>query len=269
MAHDIARNLREEVNLITYRTPDYQLSSAQDWRPGTGGDQQHLWQATLGPDAACFTTHPGPRDAQGTPDWWTGSASLPRVAQVENVALVLYGIEQRPALYVENRNRFTHAWLPRDRFDEVLERDGWIFARLGDGYLALRSQNPYRWQTEPGEDRGREILADGADQVWVCELGRRACEGSFARFAERIARARLQLGRRHVVYDSPSQGSLELGWSGPLRRAGEPLALGDYPRYDSPWSQAEFPSDEIEVRHGRHTLRLRWPDAGRESSGFI
>ena len=28
----------------------------------TAGDQRHLWQATLGPEAVCFTTHPGSYD---------------------------------------------------------------------------------------------------------------------------------------------------------------------------------------------------------------
>jgi len=26
---------------------------------------------------------------------------------------------------------------------KVVEKNGWIFARKGEGYLALRSQNPY------------------------------------------------------------------------------------------------------------------------------
>src|SRR5690606_323889 len=91
---DLARNVRPEVDVLTYRTPDYQLSSALDWRPGMGGDQQHAWQATLAPDAVCFTTHPGPRAAR-SPGWWTGSATLPRVGQVANVAIALYRVHRR------------------------------------------------------------------------------------------------------------------------------------------------------------------------------
>ena len=55
---DVQRNQREEANICTYRTPDYMLSTAQDYKRGYGGDQQHIWQATLGPGAVCFTTHP-------------------------------------------------------------------------------------------------------------------------------------------------------------------------------------------------------------------
>ena len=34
---DLTRNTRTEVNIYTYRTPDYMLSSAQDYRKGYGG----------------------------------------------------------------------------------------------------------------------------------------------------------------------------------------------------------------------------------------
>jgi hypothetical protein len=226
-----------------------------------GGDQAHVWQATLGPDAVCFTTHPGPRAAR-SPGWWTGSATLPRVAQVENVLIAIYWIRRRPALYVPNKNFLTHAWLPRDRFDEVRERQGWVFARRGDGYLALRSQRAARW-VQDGPDAGREWLAQGADNVWICELGSRGRDWSFGRFADRVASAPLRYGRRSVVYESPSQGRLELGWEGPLLRDGRPVAQRDFPRYASPWANAPFPADAVEVRAGGETHRLRFDTALR------
>jgi hypothetical protein len=262
---DLTRNLRPEVNLVTWRSPDAQLSSALDWRPGMGGDQQHLWQATLGPDAACFTTHPGPRSAR-SPARWTGSATLPRVGQVANVLVALYHVHARPALYVANRKLETHAWLPRDRMDEVREAAGWVFARRGDGYLALRSQHPARWQDDPeaGEDRGRELVAPGREHAWLCELGRRAIDGPFDAFAARVASAPVEYGRLRVRYRSPSRGWIEYGWRGPLRCEGAGVATRDFPRYDTPWGRAAFPSDEVEMRCGGAWMRLRWPEAERD-----
>jgi hypothetical protein len=265
---DITRNTREEVHVYTYRTPDYLLSSAQDYRPGYGGDQQQIWQATLGPDAVCFTTHPARREGP-SPNYWTGSGSLPRVAQVQNVLLAVYNVDTRPGLYVTHRLRFTHAWLPRDRFDQVIERDGWILARRGDGYLALRSQQPTHWQAEPGEDQDREVIAPGLQNVWICELGRRAVDGDFGNFVQRIVRAELTFGRLHVCYHSPSQGRLEFGWHGSLRREGEVVPLGRYPRYDNPYTQASFPAEQFSVRHGDHCLEMDWPAAGRRASSFL
>ncbi|HMP42568.1 MAG TPA: hypothetical protein PKA05_19470, partial [Roseiflexaceae bacterium] len=46
------------VNKVTYRSADGMLCSAQDYRPGEPGYQQHIWQATLSHDAAVVVTHP-------------------------------------------------------------------------------------------------------------------------------------------------------------------------------------------------------------------
>ncbi|HSJ58881.1 MAG TPA: hypothetical protein VLC95_16970, partial [Anaerolineae bacterium] len=237
---DVTRNTREQVDVYTYRTPDYLLSSAQDYRPGYGGDQQHAWQATLGPDAVCFTTHPARRDGP-SPNYWTGSGSLPRVAQVENVTVVVYNVSTRPGLYLTNRLLFTHAWLPRDRFHEVVERDGWIFARYADAYLALRSQHSYHWQDEPGEDHDREVIVPGKQNLWICELGRLADDGPFDSFVARICAAPLTFHRLSVDYHSPTQGHLHFGWRGPLLQDGTPVPLGPYPRYHNPYTHAPFP----------------------------
>jgi hypothetical protein len=259
---DLTRNTREEVNITTYRTSDYMLSTAQDYRPGCGGDQQSIWQATLGRDAVCFTTHPVP-DATATPDYWTGSGTLPRAAQVENVVLVVYDVTEKPGLYVKKTADFTHAWLPRDRFDEVVERDGWICVRKDDGYLALWTSKPYRWQTDPGEgrqdDTDRELIVDGRKAVWICELGRRATDGKFPDFVERIVAAPVKAtDDLDVTYESPSQGRLEFGWTGPLERDGQTVELHGQPRYDNPFVQADFPARRVEFRHGDQRLTLDW-----------
>jgi len=265
---DITRNVREEANLYTYRTPDYMLSSAQDYRKGYGGDQHHIWQATLGPEATCFTTHPARRKGP-SPNYWVGSGVLPRVAQVRNVVLAIYRITKRPALYVPNRLMFTHAWVPKDQFDEVVERDGWIFARLGEGYLALRSQHPYHWQTEPGKDQNGEVIVPGQQNVWLCELGRKEVDGDFADFMARILAAPLSFGRLKVSYHSPTQGKLEFGWRGALRQDGCPVPLDEYARYENPYTYAAFPAQEVALRCGDHWLRLNWDKGTREANEFL
>jgi hypothetical protein len=262
---DVTRNTRTEANLYTYRTPDGMLSSVQDHRPGYGGDQQHAWQATLGPGAVCFTTHPA-RHADASPNYWTGSGSLPRVGQVKNVLVAIYDIDTRPGLYLTHRLLFTHAWLPRDRFDRVIEKNGWIFAQKGRGYLGLRSQNPYHWQEEPGEDQGREVIAPGKRNVWICEIGREAVDGTFEDFAARLAAAHIRFGNRSTSYQSPSLGLLEFGWKGPLRLNGEVVSISGYPRCDTPYGYAPFPSEEIAFHCADHHLTLDWKTASRKTS---
>lgn len=61
------------VNKALYRTRDYMLSTAQDFRKGEHGFQQHIWQATLAPRAIVFTNHPGEYTEGGRPDLWSGN----------------------------------------------------------------------------------------------------------------------------------------------------------------------------------------------------
>lgn len=279
LERDICRNTREEVNIHTYKTPDYMLSTAQDYRKGYGGDQQHIWQATLGRDAVCFTTHPAKIEG-ATPNYWAGSGLLPRAAQYKNLVIVIYNIGRIPALYVPIRHFFTHAWLPKDKFDEVVEKDNWIFARKDDGYLALRSQNPYFWreslpqshgehrekyfsahsatQWQKPEDVGREILADGAQNIWLCQLGRKADDGSFEEFIESIASAGLAFSGMDVEFQSPGNGLVRFGWEGPLSVDGVEIPLHDYPRYDNPFVHAEFDPTKIHISAGGHETTLEW-----------
>lgn len=266
--HDVCRNTREEVNVYTYRTPDFMLSTAQDYRRGYGGDQQHIWQATLGPDAVCFTSHPARRQGR-SPNYWTGYGVLPRAAQVENVVIEVYNITRWPSLYVPTELFFTHAWMPRDCFDECIERDGWVFARRGDGYLALYSHRPYRWQDRPGEDQGRELIVEGRRNVYICEMGRRATDGDFAAFMERLLDARVSVNGLRVNYESPSQGRLTFGWTGPLRQNGVIVTLDNYPRYENPYAEASFPCNQAIFRCNEHWLELDWRGARREASAFL
>ena len=272
---DVCRNMRDEPNIYTYHTPDYLLSTAQDHRAGYGGDQQHIWQATLGPDAVCFTTHPAKIEGV-SPNYWAGSGILPRAVQYKNLTITIYNTKKLiPALYVPTHHFFTHAWLPKDKFDEVIEKNGWIFARKDDGYLALRSQNPYFWNTETGtinhpfefghypEDMDREIISNGAQNIWLCQLGRKADDGSFEQFVEIICLAKLAFNGLIVEYQSPGNGLVRFGWEGPLSVDDIEVPLHGYPRYDNPYVQAEFDATEIQVTAGEHKLLLNWNTGAR------
>ena len=261
---DITRNTREEVNIYTYKTPHYMLSSAQDYRKGYGGDQQHIWQATLAPDAVCFTTHPGSLENTST-GYWVGSGSLPRVAQIKNLLIAAYNISAMPGIYLTNRLFYTHAYFPVDKFDAVEERNGWIFARKGEGYLALYSQNGFALR-EDGEDAGRELVAEGRRNIWICEMGDVDSSGGFEDFIERVASASLDFSGLHVSFDSPSQGPVEFGWRGPLLHEGSRVRLKGFPRYECPFVRADFPPEEIAIAINKETLRLNLNKGIRETS---
>jgi hypothetical protein len=244
------------ANLYAYRTPDAMLSSVQSYRKGQVGYQQHAWQATLGMDAVVFTTAPGTNGHDG-PNEWTGSGSLPRVVQVAGAALVLYNpsLTQR-AIFPP----LTHAFFPRAAFDEVVDSGSWTFARKDDGYVGLFSAQPFVWQTQ-GAFAGREIVAPGARNAWVCVVGRRAEDGPFADFVARLEAAAIaSLGSGNaapgdplsVRFDAPGIGVLEMAWTGEPTLNGGPIPVSDFPRFENPYCQAPF---------GARTLRIDFAGA--------
>jgi hypothetical protein len=271
--------MRDEPDIYTYKTPDYMLSTAQDHRKGYGGDQHHIWQATLAPNAVCFTTHPG-RIGEASPNYWEGSGLLPRSVQIKNLNITIYNIGKLfPGLYVPIKNFYTHAWLPKDQFDEVVEKNGWIFVRKDKGYLALFSQHPYFWNQEDLEVQGhhirknpedfdREVIALGKQNIWLCQLGRRSVDGSFDNFMQSILDAKLVTYDMNVEFHSPSNGVVKFGWEGPLTVDGNVVEVENYPRYDNPYVQAEFDPNEILVRANEKELYLNWETGRREEREY-
>ena len=253
--------LLSEVNKVTYQTPDYMLSTAQDYRPGEMGYQQHIWQATLGPYAVVFVTNPGSlREDTHRPNYWAGNSRLPRNAQYRNLMISWHDIDRNRGILEPRHFAFTHAYFPRWAFDEVREIElagggGWIFGRKGDGYVALYSHLPYEWQQE-GPDAGQEIIAPGRQNVWICLLGRREIDGSFTEFKEAVSGAPLEVEEMRVEFDAPGVGKAAFGWSDSLTVNGEEISLDGYPRWDNPYSHVPFNSRVFDITHEGNRLYL-------------
>ena len=258
----MSRNVRDEVDLVTYRTPDYQLSSAPDWNPGRGGDQHHIWQATLGPDAVCFTTHPGPRSAR-SPGWWTGSATLPRVAQIENVLVAIYRIPRRPALYVREPQSL-HARLAAARSLRRGERAQRLVLRAPRRRLsgaALAAAGALGRSERGARCRGATTSGFAS---WDGRLATDpSSDSSSASRALRCASAARVAPLRVAL---PGRDRVRLARPAAAQRAGVPQR--GFPRYEAPWVEAPFPSDAIQVQAGGESLALDWRSQRREASRF-
>jgi hypothetical protein len=270
-----------EVDTYTWRSPDVMLSSAVDYaRTGGGAYQAHAWQATFDANAIVFTNHPFLPVATST-DWlddpetggyWNGEASMPRSFQHENVAIHMYAPQypasSPPPFNVFRYEPYTHAYLPKEHFDEVVQEDGWTFARHDSGYIALYSHRPAEYRvydpavnaTGPLTDDFDLVAAGGADNVWLVEVGRSTDWESFDAFRTAVRDAMLEVTARaslpgglpggfDVSYASPSQGMIRFGWDGPAEVDGQEVAVGNHPRFDNPWSQTEFgsPRTKIEI----------------------
>jgi hypothetical protein len=254
--------LMSEVNKVTYRTPDGMLSTAQDYRPGEQGFQQHIWQATLGPYAVVFATNPGSYDLGEGPGYWTSNGRMPRNAQYRNVLISIYNIDRHvaPGGLETPPYGFTHAYFPKWAFDEVVETPsaaggGWVFGRVGDGYVGLYSHLAYQWATS-GPEAGQEIGAPGLQNIWICHLGRKVTDGSFASFVEKVSNAPIGVKGVRVTYDVPGTGELKFGWTGPLTVDGKVIMLTGYPRWFNPYAHVDFDSDQLHIDFKGHVLDM-------------
>jgi hypothetical protein len=296
----ITSPLLKEVHTYTYRTKDYMLSSAVDYRPGMRSNQTRPWQATIAETAIVFTQQPSylpvpegqeppaywnwqSKDEPG-PGYWTGDSSVPRIGQSKNVAIIIYAPQYAPKPMglkdFDYRNE-THAYFPHSGFDEVVQAGNWAFGRKDNGYVALYSHRPVAWrsgQPEVYENGGKpfDLVADGgAENVWIVELGSLSEWGSFDAFKAGISAAGITvtpLGTNgdtgfsngyDVSYMSPKQGEVKFGWSKPLTVAGENVELKWDWRYDNPFVKAPFNGTRYDIKNGPDSLVLDFDKTSR------
>ena len=257
-----------DVNKVTYKTPDYMLCSAQDYHPGESGYQQHIWQATLGPDAVVFVTHPPCLSEEGShrPNAWHGNVVLPRVAQWKDVLITVHKLPDDDWL------GFTHAFFPAWAFDEHVLRDAerdndrvWAFARKGDGYLALTAAQGLEFMTQ-GTNAYRELRSHGQQNVWLCHMGRAALDGDFAAFQDKILALDVAFEGLSVRCATLRGETLAFGWQGPLMRNDQEQPITGFKHYDNPYCVADLPAEQMEVKFGETMLRLTFANIADEAN---
>jgi hypothetical protein len=258
IAHDTTREVWDKeqsagVNKVTYRTADYMLSSVQDYRPGEKGYQQHIWQATLGPDAAVFCTHPPCMSEDGAhrPNFWHGNYILPRVAQYKDVLIAVHSLPE------DDWMGFTHARFPVYAFDEYALDAHWAFARVGEGYLALAAARGLEL-VKRGPGAYRELRSHGQHNVWLCMMGRQETDGSFQEFQGAVRALHIDLREQGVSCVTLRGESLSFGWEGPLLVNGEEQPLSGFKHYDNPYCVSEVGAPQMDIGYGETIMRLHF-----------
>ena len=113
------------------------------------------------------------------------------------------------------------------------------------------------------EDFGREVIALGNQNIWICQMGRKAKDGEFSEFVDRFSSENVTFNGINVCSQSPEIGEIQFGWDHALRVNGVEMPLDDYPRYDIPYVQAEYDPFEINVTASGKQLRLNWRTGDR------
>jgi hypothetical protein len=252
-------------DLRIYRTPDAMLASAQDYRYGLPGLQEHIWGATLGSETQVYATHPANSDrgASARPNAWSGHRVLPRARQHRDTVMALHRLAA---------GERTHLWLPTGHVDEWLTAGPWVAARRGDGYVAVATAGGLRLQTR-GDDAYQVFHPRGPGAAWVCVVGRAATDGGFDRFVAALGVPDFHTGA--VAYRTRHSEVLSLSWDGPFIVDGRPVDLdGDGrpakpPRIDNPACRLEFGDATLSAKYDGESLVMDLADGRRlEASGI-
>ncbi len=253
--HGVLRSAAPHADFCVYRTPEYLISGLQDHRKGEYESSTHVGQVTLGcktgeQPAVIFWSAPLTcGEGSGLrPDYWSGHITLPRVVQHRNVMALTWRLTS-PFAWM------THCFFEQARFDEVRFDGKWAFARVGQGYVGIYSQNSFA-VGDFGQYAGRELVCRARENTWLVECGRAAEWGSFEAFVAALSSAEIQNQKSKIVYFSPTIGEFVTGWDVAPTVAGEPMQLKGYPLVDSPWAYSAFGSGEMTLRYDQEAYEL-------------
>jgi len=218
----------------TYKTPDFMLCSTQ-----TG--QQSSWQAIFDADAVITALQPTCPSGK--------ILRQLRVGQWQDILVAVYQLADA------DPDAYTHVIFPAARFDEYTLREGWIFARRGNGYFALTTAHGVELVTE-GDMAYRVLRAAGPADIWFCHLGRAALDGSFADFQTSLLALDITFEARSIHGGTLRKQSIDFGWEGPLLIDEGEVALPDTKGIENPYCEADLGDDQIEIRFQDQALRL-------------
>jgi len=246
----------ERANTYTVRMADYAMSTAQAYRPGQYGNQDHIFGLTLDQRLTVFHTHPAvlPGEAApngNSPGYWTGTGQLPLSCQDGSINLSLYHLPVRAGLGRRPPLAFTHLYAPFARFDRVALQGNRLILKYGSTLVAVTG----RWSLERKGDS--EVIQRGRDTFWITEASSTRQE-TFEAFSERIRTAAVGFDGRRLTYRSGGR------WlSADLKTGcgidGAPLQTA-YPRHESKYGRVERDPSGARYSFAGHSLTL---DFGR------
>jgi hypothetical protein len=243
----------EPTSLVTFKTPEYVLSSLADVRPGGSGGSELMWRATLSPEAMVFVNQPGSSSESDSrvPGFWVGNAHVPRVAQWRDALIAMHRVADTDLL------AWTHAYFPCATFDEYGLHDGWAFARVGEGYVALTSSAEMVLTAE-GRYALRELRVSGSAPTWLVQMGRAALDGDFHTFQSKVLAARYACTEDAVRWTTIRGDDVRLAWSGPLTVNGRVQSSAEGRHFDNAYAMAELPCTSLDIRMNDELLRLNF-----------
>ena len=265
----------ERSNVYIYKTEDYKLSTLIDYKPGSAGAQQTTMALVLPGGVTVFTHHPlKDKSFTSAPGFWGGYGAAPHAVQYENVCMIVHRIPKSIVFSPAPMLPYTHTYLPEQLLDEVRVDGRYAFARKGKTWLALIGASDFEYMpfnadkvamTEgllTDETKRFELVQRGKVQFTIYELSTSDKE-SFDEFIARVKENAVAFDGKHLSYHS-AEKDFEMTYDGDFTVDGEKQET-QFKRYDSPYVQADYLSEDLVITAGGHTHRINVREGVRES----
>lgn len=271
MPHGIALG---RGNVYTYRNTRYSMSTDIAKDVGVCGAQDHTWTANIAQELTLFTTHPagsGNGKYGASPGYWVGNGRRPMSIQHENINITVYKLPQKKRLGESAVCDITHAYMPRDLYDESVFEGNTVFARKNGVFVAFISNGPleykpYNPDSAKGLLKGRDLpegltLESGFDlyrkggkyHSYITELSDSDAE-TFEQFRQRIKKNRILFSDGCVSYKTKC-GEIYVSYDGDFTVNGK-AAQTVFDRYDSVFCKAKRKDKTIRINTPSNSLML-------------
>ena len=269
-------------NVYNYRTRHYSMSTSVCKNVDMCGAQDHEWIANIGESLTLFTTHPagnGQSRYGASPGYWIGNGRLPMSVQNENVNITIYKIPDKKRLGETAVASMTHAFMPKDFYDEFELDDNMVLARKNGVLVALISNGkleykPFDESSAKGIHKGRKFPEEyrlksefdlcrfgGKYHIYITELSD-ADKETFEEFKARIRNNKVRFINDSKVEYTTDSASLTVSYEKEWTINGK-AAKKEFLRFNSKFCKAERKPDTITVDSGKNRLTLDFANAKR------
>ncbi|MEI6275330.1 MAG: hypothetical protein WCP08_05035 [Prolixibacteraceae bacterium] len=226
----------QKGNTYTYKTRDYSVYSAQNYHPGTYGDQQHVAGMNISNAFSVFHTHPALEEdvKSQSPNYWVGYGRLPDVGQDHNVSLAIYQIPAKKGMMEQSLLNYTHAYFPTEQFDTVCIENNYALGKKGKTYCALIATNPLALRKNTTDN----LIQNGKKTFWIMEAGSEEEDQSFGKFRDRILNNQCAFDTIKLELTYQSRGNKYLLKYNNDFQVNDKSISRDYDRFDSPYCKA-------------------------------
>ncbi len=244
----------QRANTYTFKTRDFSLYSAQNYHPGTYGDQQHVAGMNINNSFSIFHTHPALEKGKPSqsPNYWVGYGHLPQVGQDRNVSMAIYDIPAKKGMMEAALVNYTHAWFPKDQFDTTFVSGNYALGKKGRTYCAMIAKNNLSYRDKSSDN----LIQYGKKSFWIIEAGSQETDHSFEEFRKRILANKCDFDSIKLALTYHSAGKkYELKFRDDFK-VDDKIVDTNYDRFDSPYCRSVRKPEAITIKLNDKSLYL-------------